>query len=98
MHSFLKSIGYSCNGTPKELEELIKTTLLKADYKKEYNLERGGKLVEYIRFTSDETGIIVVGKEDTEGKYHYKYYFPFGVGLCGLNPEDEFYINKKVIF
>ncbi len=96
MHSFLKSIGYTCKGTPTELEELIKNTLLKADYKKEVALERGGKMVEYIRFTSEDSGIIVVGEEDEEGRYHYKYYFPFGVGRAGFNNEEEVFVNKKV--
>ena len=96
MHSFLKSIGYRKHNTIQQTEELIKNSILKADYKKEVEIENGGKLIEFIRFTTDDTGIIVVGEEDTENKFHYKYYFPFGVSSGSTNPEDEFYINKKV--
>ena len=66
MHSFLKSIGYSGEGSVQENEELIRNTILKADYKKEFKLKNGGKLIEFIRFTTDDTGIIVVGEEDEE--------------------------------
>ncbi len=96
MHSFLKSIGYSEEGSVSENEELIRNTILKADYKKEFKLKNGGKLIEFIRFTTDDTGIIVVGEEDEGKKFHFKYYFPFGIGSGANNPEDEFYINKKV--
>ena len=96
MHSFLKSVGYTVEGNPGEIEEIIRTTILKAEYRKEVKLKRGGKLIEYIRFTTDDSGIIVVGEEDEEKKFHYKYYFPFGVSAGSINPEDEFYINKKV--
>ncbi len=96
MHSFLKSIGYSTEGSVQENEELIKNSILKADYKKEVILSNGGKLIEFIRFTTDDTGIIVVGEEDGENKFHFKYYFPFGISSGAMNPEDEFYINKKV--
>ncbi len=96
MHSFLKSVGFSVSGNPGEIEEIIRTTILKAKYRKEVKLKRGGKLIEYIRFTTEDSGIIVVGEEDDEKKFHYKYYFPFGVSAGDINPEDEFYINKKV--
>ena len=72
MHSFLKSVGYSVEGNPGEIEEIIRTTILKAEYRKEVKLKRGGKLIEYIRLTTEESGIIVVGEEDDEKKFHYK--------------------------
>lgn len=88
MHKYLRAIGFSKLETKKELQELIKQSIIVAsgrDYAKK-NLQTTN--IEYKREVAPSIGVIVRGEFDSENVFVYSHYLPYVRGNYVSSKED----------
>ena len=84
----MRAIGFSEYTDRKKLKELIKSVVLKADYR-EYTLNEDNVMLgEFCKNFTEELGISVCGEFDEDDKFNYEYYFPFILGRGITSTED----------
>ena len=88
MHKFMRAIGFSQYTDRKKLKELIKSVVLKADYREYTMNEDNVMLGEFCKNFTEELGISVCGEFDEDDKFNYEYYFPFILGRGVTTTED----------
>jgi len=88
LHKFMRAIGFSQYTDRKKLKELIKSVVLKADYREYTMNEDNVMLGEFCKNFTEELGISVCGEFDEDDKFNYEYYFPFILGRGITTTED----------
>ncbi|MBR4343657.1 MAG: DUF3881 family protein [Lachnospiraceae bacterium] len=96
MHTFIKAIGFGKKESQAELEDLIKESVLKANFKSEKIKKSGYKFLEFNREFAENIGIIVRGEEDKDGVFHIGNYFPYLKPTIDGIYENEVCIHKKI--
>lgn len=88
MHKYMRAIGFSQFSDREKLKDLIKSVVLKADYR-EYTLNDDKVMLgEFCRNFTEELGISVCGEFDKEDRFNYEYYFPYLLGRGITSTED----------
>ena len=95
MHSYLKSIGFSKIQAQDEIENLIAKSIAESEICSEFRKDDGHLAVEFTKFTSANTGIKVIGEEDTKGNFHFSHYFPF-CNSSTVTHEESVYVDKRL--
>ncbi len=88
MHKYLRAIGFSELSNRKQLNELLKDVILKADEKQYFSADSNYIFAEYNHFYSANMGISVRGEFDDEDKFIVEYYYPFFRGSRVSSYED----------
>jgi len=88
LHKFMRAIGFSEYTDRKKLKDLIKSVVLKADYREYAMNEDNVMLGEFCKNFTEELGISVCGEFDEDDKFNYEYYFPFILGRGVTSTED----------
>ncbi len=77
MHKFLRAIGFSKLKTQKELQMLIKETIVLANGREYAKTPQSSIYTEYKREVGKNIGVIVRGEFDQENTFLYSHYLPY---------------------
>ena len=88
MHQYMKAVGFSDMRRKSELKELIADVLNNPSEKKYVESDRESAIVEYIKYYSKSTGLIVRGEYDSENQLTLDFYYPFMLGYHDNSIED----------
>ena len=88
MHKYLRAIGFSKLTDRKELNKILKDTVLEAQDRAYTTNEEDILLGIFSRSFADGIGLSVVGEFDDEDKFTMNYYFPYLTGTGVTSMED----------
>jgi len=95
LHSFLRSIGFSSIKNRCEEEKLINLVIENASEKQLLRITEERSVAELYMEVAEETGIVVRGETDENGKFHVSHYFPVHKGN-NVTSREPVFINKRV--
>ncbi|MFI3200009.1 MAG: DUF3881 family protein [Eubacteriales bacterium] len=88
MHKYLRAIGFSQLETKKELQELIKKSIIVASGREYAKKNQHSTDIEYKREVAPSIGIIIRGEFDSENMFVYSHYLPYLRGNYISSKED----------
>lgn len=77
MHKFLRAVGFSEYQDRKQIQQLVRDVILRADERKYTSLNNDSLFAEFDRNFAEGMGIAVCGEFDEEDNYIYEYYYPY---------------------
>lgn len=88
MHKYLRAIGFSKLETKKELQDLIKKSIIVASGRDYAKKNQYTTHIEYKRNVAPSIGIIIRGEFDPENMFVYSHYLPYLRGGYISSKED----------
>ncbi len=76
MHTYLESIGFGRITRARQIEKLMRESIMHFDRRYLYNNEYGILTGEFTKYYGENLGITVCGEFDEGGSYHPEYMFP----------------------
>ncbi len=94
MHKFLRSVGFSEYTATKQIQDLVKDAIIKADRREYTTIENGNTiLVELCRDYADQMGLAVCGEFDGSDNFIFHYCYPYLRGR-GITSSEEITVER----
>lgn len=77
MHKFLRAVGFSEYQNRKQIQQLIREVIVRADERSYTSLRDSSLFAEFDKNFAEDLGIAVCGEFDEEDNYIYEYYYPY---------------------
>lgn len=95
MHKYLRAIGFSQLETKKELQDLIKKSIIVASGREYAKKNQYTTNIEYKRQVAPSIGIIIRGEFDPENMFVYSHYLPYLRGNY-ISSKEEISIERHM--
>ncbi len=80
MHTYLESIGFRRIRSRRDMDKIVRDTVLHFDEKNIFRLDSKRIYGEFIKDFAPDMGICVCGEFDEDGNFHPEYSFPYYYG------------------
>lgn len=81
MHTYLESIGFSRIRNRREMDQILRDTVLHYDKRNVFRTEDGRLYGEYRKEFATDIGICVCGEFDDKGDFRLEYSYPYFAGV-----------------